>query len=40
MYPNLIPNILATSFILIPVFISVRAFSIYGQTREPRIWIF
>lgn len=39
MGPNFIPNILAGSLCVLALFISIRAFSIYFQTRSPRIFI-
>ena len=39
MDPNLIPDILAISLFLATVFTSVRAFYLYAQARNPRLFI-
>lgn len=36
---NLIPNLLSVSLFVIALFISLRAFSIYTQSRAPRIFV-
>lgn len=39
MDPNLIPDIMATALCVVPLFIALRAFRLYSQSRSPRLFI-
>jgi hypothetical protein len=37
--PNFIPDIMAGALFIVPLFIALRAFYIYSQTRSPRLFV-